>query len=383
MRDLLTREVIAGAIVNAAMGMLYVWSLFLLPLEKSLALSRSSLSLAPSLALVSFTAGMMVHSTLLRRFSPGAYLAVVFGLCALGHALFWINGSFLGLIVGYGIMFGTGAGLGYGLALGLAGRAPAHVRSWGIGLVMSAFAVSGTILSIALAGPISRSDPATSFGVAAIGIGLVGIVAGLLVKGIRITFERPIDGACGWREVFRPDFLNLAVIFFVLCYIGLMVMSHSTGMLESLGASPWSRATGPAVFTAAYILGCLGGGKIVEAVSGRKALAGAIAFMTAGVVALLTGQEGAALAGIAAVGMVFGSTASLMPVLIAERYGADRVGDLYGRLMTSYGAAGLAAPWLTGLAFEIHRTYDIPLLVALGLSATAAALSIMTRKTGG
>lgn len=370
--------VLAGAIINAAMGVLYVWGLFLLPLETSLNVSRSSLSLAPAVALVSFTIGMMMHSWLLQRCPLPVYILIAFALCGGGHALFWVGGSLVALITGYGVLFGSGAGLGYGLSLALASRVPAAARSWTIGLVMAAFAFSGTVLSIVFAGPIARSDPASSFGVAALCFAATGIVVSLMLRNETFGSDRPSKPVLRWRDALQPQFLRLAFTFFVLCYAGLMVMSHATGMLASQGASSRFVAAGPAVFTAAYILGCLGGGKAVETCSRRLALVCANGIMAAGLVILLTSHGWAALWGIAAIGAVFGSTASLMPVLIADIFGLDRVGAVYGRLMVCYGSAGLLAPWLSGLAFEYFHGYSAPLILALCLLAFAAALDLVS-----
>lgn len=49
---LLSRPVLIGCLINGCMGVMYAWSLFLLPIERDIGLSRAELSLLPSLALV-------------------------------------------------------------------------------------------------------------------------------------------------------------------------------------------------------------------------------------------------------------------------------------------------------------------------------------------
>src|ERR1700674_1120495 len=84
----LTKNLIVACLINAAMGLLYIWSLFLLPLESSLSVERSTLSIAPALALVTFTCGMAVHDRLLLALSLRAFVLVSFALCGGGHILF-------------------------------------------------------------------------------------------------------------------------------------------------------------------------------------------------------------------------------------------------------------------------------------------------------
>jgi len=58
---LLSPPVLIGCLTNSCMGVMYAWSLFLLPMERDLGLSRAELSLAPSLALACFMLGMMLQ----------------------------------------------------------------------------------------------------------------------------------------------------------------------------------------------------------------------------------------------------------------------------------------------------------------------------------
>lgn len=47
----------------------------------------------------------------------------------------------------------------------------------------------------------------------------------------------------------------------------------------------------------------------------------------------------------------------MMSVLIAEQLGAERVGEIYGKLMLAYGLAGLIAPSLSGRIFAATGDY--------------------------
>ncbi len=168
------RLLILACLTNAVMGLLYVWSLFLLPLEAVLGAPRSALSLIPALALVTFTLGMMVHDRLLAALRFRAFSLLAFGFAGGGHLLFAFDGGYAALLTGYGMLFGLGAGLGYGLALALVTRLPTRVRSLGLGLAMAAFAISGVVLSGLFAQPIRETDPTAGFLI----IGLAILAAG-------------------------------------------------------------------------------------------------------------------------------------------------------------------------------------------------------------
>jgi MFS transporter, OFA family, oxalate/formate antiporter len=372
----LTKNLIVACLINAAMGLLYIWSLFLLPLESSLSVERSTLSIAPALALVTFTCGMAVHDRLLRALSLRAFALVSFALCGGGHILFGLFPSIWTLLIGYGLGFGFGAGLGYGLALALATRTPSRVRALSIGITVAAFAAGGVILSSLLASTIAETDPRLSFAVIGACLIALGIVIGVLLQGRpndnQANNEARKEGPTSSPSLFSAPFLRLALSFFFICYVGLMVVSHIAGMLAAKHLSTRLVDLGPVVFTLGYFIGSLFGGKLVEAITGRPALIISNVLAAAGLGILAAPSGSWALVGALLVGAVFGSSASFVPTLIGEQYGSDQIGPVYGKLMVSYGTAGLLAPWLTGIIYANAASYAFSFII--GAAACAAGL---------
>ncbi len=71
-----------------------------------------------------------------------------------------------------------------------------------------------------------------------------------------------------------------------------------------------------------------------------------------------------ALGALAGTGLSYGAVSSAYPAATGHFYGAARVGHVYGRLFTAWGAAGLIAPIAAGLAFDLAGNYTIVLLAA-------------------
>ena len=377
------RLVAAACLTNVAMGVLYVWSLFLLPMEAFLQTSRAELSLVPTLALVTFTLGMFVHDALLRRMGFRLFAVLAFGLAGAGHLFFALSGGFAGLVLGYGLGFGFGSGLGYGLALALVMQLPETRRSLAIGLVMAAFAVSGVTLSSLLAGPIQAADPQDSFlalggAILALGLGVLALMPG--------TLRAAQGGAKAAATPLRQDFtearfLTIFAVFFAICFSGLLIVSHSTGIVAARGAAPWLIGLTPGAFTLGYVLGSFLGGRLVEAFSGRTMLIVSNLLAGAGLLVFFLPASPVVLLAALAIGMVFGGSASLMPVLIGEQFGAARVGEVYGKLMLAYGLAGLIAPSLSGRIFAMSGSYGAALGLALALSAAGLVLGLRLRRS--
>ncbi len=375
------RIVAIACLVNVSMGVLYVWSLFLLPLEARLGLTRADLSLVSSCSLVLFTLGMVLHGRFLSLLSARLYVTVSYCLVGAGHLVFGLFPSFGTLLLGYGLMFGLGSGLGYGLALALVTNIPEDRRSAAIGIVMAAFAVSGVVLSGVFSGIIGRADPASSFSAIGLTMFAIGLFVVLSLPG-KLTFGSYLPSGIvvnRQNEIFEARFLFLFAAFFFICFIGLMMVAHATGIFAAAKLDSFLVGLAPGVFTAGYVLGSLFGGKLVEQAAGAGALAVANGIASAGLIILFTPASSAYLLSPFAIGLVFGGSASLMPTLVAEVYGPQRVSDIYGKLMAAYGVAGLLSPWLSGALYSVASGYEVALTLSLCMSLSGIGLAFFMR----
>ena len=368
--------------INFTMGILYAWSLYLIPLENYLQVERSSISLVPSLALVTFTFAMMVHARIIPRLGRPLSALLAFGLSGGGHLLFPIFGSLWSLLVGYGLAFGFGAGLGYGLALSMVARVENSLRAYSIGIVMSAFAMTSVVIPI-VAGPLIRNiDPGLSFAV--IGVAMFAICL-LVVINLRAPVivqvavaEEPVQRRSASKT--GQTYLKLEVIFFLLCYVGLMAVSHATGILTSNTLPARIVDFGPAILTGGYLLGSLFGGRLGESLGAPYAIFLVSVLCGAGTIMADTSTALTSISGMALIGFTFGSTASLFPTVLGMLYGPEQIGSRFGRIMVTYGAAGLCAPWISGALFEAFGDYHPAFIVGLTMSLLAAALGITIRQ---
>lgn len=368
-------RVLISILTNAAMGIIYVWGLFLLPLETTLGLTRSDLSFVPSAALVSFTAGMVVHSGLLRWMGTVRFAIFAFALAAGGHLFFGLSPSYTTLLIGYGIFFGLGAGLGYGLALATVTAVPDNRRALAVGLTMAAFASSGIILPLLLGSIVRTLPPATSFSLVGCAILAVGVgVVALIARGGRMEPIGDVPTLRSSPEVISSAFVALGVVFFAISFAGLMAIVQTAGMTASNRLAPRITDLSIGLLTAGYLAGSLLGGKLVEAISGRVVLVLASVFSALGIGLLNLPSVPAVFVGALAVGASFGSSASFMPIVIGQQFGTSQIGSIYGRLMIFYGLAALMAPTVSGWLFEQSRNYCSAVLTSITLCIVAASL---------
>lgn len=369
-----------AAVVNAMIGVLYLWGLFLLPLETATGHSRAELSLVAAIALVGFTIGVVLHSALLRLLGFSGVAVVAFLLAGGGHLLFAVFPVYPALIVGYGIAFGVGSGIGYGLALALASSVENSRRGLAIGIVMASFALSGILLPLIVGSLITSTPPSLVFGV----IGAAMLVVGLVVYAFlrhQTSGELSVLPSPVASEVWLSRrLITLGTIFFSICFVGLMAVAHGTAMAAANGLSSRSIELMPTTLMLGYLSGSLFGGKLVETVKGPIAVTATSLIAFGGLWFIDSKANGAALLGASVIGATFGASASLMPMVIGEQYGRDQIGPIYSKLIIAYGLAGLLAPWTTGLLFGATGSYRIAILIGMGMCILSALLGLTLKK---
>jgi OFA family oxalate/formate antiporter-like MFS transporter len=363
----------AAILANGAAGLLYVWSLFILPIEAAQGLNRADLGLISSAALISFTVGASIMPAILARVGRIAVAVFAFALIAGGHLVVGLWPSWLALLLGYGLAFGAGSGIAYGFALSLAASLPARIRARGIGVAMGAFALSGILLPIILGNWISVTAPHVAFlriGLFVLAVGVLCVLALLRVEGEGAgDSEAPGRPTNAPLAVDRP-FLILSLIFFLICFTGLAVISQAAAIASASGiASSGFAAT---ALTLGYLCGSLFGAPLAERLGERPILIVLGLLTLIGALAMFSGVQAALLPAAALIGMAFGGSGSIMPVLLGLRYGAANISRLYGRMIIAYGLAGLIAPGVAGLLFQSAQSYA----PVLGLCAALAAFAI-------
>lgn len=363
------RHLCAAVITMLAVGIFYLWGVFLLGLERDLALPRSTLSLVSSAALVSCTCGFLLYDRMLRMLPLQLYAALVYALAAIGHLTFGLAPGFASLLIGYGFMFGLAVGFGYGLALALAARSPSG-QGVAISVVVSAFAVSGVILGAIGPKLFAGVSVAQAFVWIGLAVAACGVLTSLLLIGAQ-PFRQAADAANARLGpiVRSPLFLKLAFAFFVFNYCGLMLVSHGAGLLMGAGFSAETAAMSPVVLNLSYIAGSLIGGRAGETIPMRALLLSALGAVAAAIVLLQTSTTFALLAvGIGALGLTFGGAAACVPVLIGRLWGASRINGLYGVMLLAYGSAGVLAPSISAVLFSSTGDYSAALWLALAIS---------------
>ncbi|UGS34767.1 MFS transporter [Capillimicrobium parvum] len=365
-----------------ALGLFHAWSIFVVPLEERLGLSRTALTGVYSLATASFTLAMLGAHRLLRLLAPAAVATAAGLLAAVGLAVA-ATGSALALWVGYGVLFGVANGLGYSVALQTAGVALPDRRGLATSLVVTAYALGPALLAAVIE----------------LGIRAIGVLATLLAASIftlaAAAVQVPLlagrDG--GRREAVvrgrdgphaAPRALWVLWGGFLLgAAAGLIALAHAAPLIDDFGGGASLATLGVALIAGGNALGRLAGGSLADLVDGRKLLAiAAVAEGAALLAAAALPAVAVTLAALTVVGLAYGAMSSLYPVATAQLYGAANLAVVYGRVFTAWGIAGLCAPLMASALFDMTGGYRLSLVLAGGAALGSAAVALQLPPLG-
>lgn len=379
------RVLAAATALNAPVGALYAFSVFLHPLEDLLGLHRADLALVFAAAAASFGVGMMLAPALY-RIAPTAWLVLACaGVNAAGIALAATAGGLLQLLVGYGVCFGVGGGAAYILVQQVVNLA----------ITARHGLVNGYIVSLLPAGAMIAA-PTFGWAIRAFGVrvALGGFAATLVVTGLlsaRLIARAGTGLAAATSSVVPGDeerrravFWRLSLVFFLAASAGLMVLSQAAGIITAYGGGSALAVYGTTAITAVIAVARLGGGWMVDWLAIPTVAAGANAVALAGNVAL-TLWPGPAMAvfTLGLVGLGYGLVSGVTAAAVAVYWRRALYGRMASRVYLAWSAAAIVLPIVAGRLFDLTQGYGAAVLIAGGANAlgAVAALGLPRQRT--
>lgn len=198
--------VVSCLVIMICVGILYLWSVFKSPIMKSFDWSLESATMVSSFMLFAFCAGNLFGGILNDKKGPRltATLGVVLFSIGVGLTAFLAKGTINWMYLTYCVLGGLGSGFAYGACISCVQKWLPHRKGLASGLSVSAFAFSTVIFT-----PISQALMAA------------------------YTTDGTVD--------FKPVFLTLAVVFFILGLIAtFFVRLPGAEYLKTLPQSPGS-----------------------------------------------------------------------------------------------------------------------------------------------
>lgn len=361
------RILLGSAALCVGLGTVHGFSVFLAPLEAQLSRGRGTISLTYSFALVAITAAVLFGPRIYGRTSPRRLVLAVGAVSAGGAVLAGSAGSLLQLWLGYSLLFGLANGVGYGFSLQFSAQVSPGREGFAMGVVTAAYALGAAVSPVCFEWALARGG----FGAAMWGLAgaLVLVSAGAAVAYGPARAQFPSRAQAPPSEA---RVLPLWLVYGAGVLAGLMAIGHAAGIAQANApqAAAW---LAPAVLAVCNLGGSLLGGRLVDSLAPRRLLSALPALSTAALlaVALLPGAWPVFL-GLGAIGFAYGGIIAAYPAVIAKQVGPAASADVYGRVFTAWGSAGLAGPWLAGALFDATGGYLVALLLAALVAAASA-----------
>ncbi len=386
----------AGTGINLALGVLYAWSVIAAYLRAEVGWSAMHTQLPYMVACGTFALLMMPAGRLQDRFGPRRVIVasgVLVGIGLVGSSFFL---TVAGLSVFFGLFFGAAVGFGY------SSTTPAAVKWFGAhkrGLV-TGLVVSGSGLAAVYAAPLANAL-ITGFGISQTFL-IFGIAYFIIILVLAQIVRNPPEGYIppapeppapdalrppavrvpvrdrDWKEMVRdPRFYMLWAMFCFGALAGLMVI----GQLASIAIDQSAASLGfvlvavLAVFNAA---GRIGGGMLFDRIgqTGTLLLIFSLQAVNFFLFNLYNGPV-LLLFGTIIAGLAYGACLAVFPPTMASLFGVKNLGVNYGLLFTAWGAGGVFGGLASGLVRDITGSYLNAYLIAGGLCAAGAVLTLV------
>lgn len=370
-------------------GSAYTFSAFFASLQREFAASRGQASLVFSLAGFLYFGAGIVSGPLADRI--GSRVLAVAGMVVLGAGLVLAGAarSLTEVCLAYGLGVGLGIGLSYVPVLGAVQRWFERRRGLASGLAVSGIGVGTLVMPPLASWLITHLGWRASYVVlgclvAAVGAGVSCLIAndprehGLGPDGDPpgSRSETPQPQGSSLRDAVRsPRFLALYVAC-LFCSFGVFV--------PFVHLVPYALDQGISQSSAVWILGGIG----IGSTAGRFCLGG-LADRFGRHRSLLAVFVGMALAmGVWALsvqawqlvvfaivyGVFYGGWVALLPAVVMDDFGGRNVGGIIGVLYTSVAFGTLVGPSAAGFAFDVTRSYNLPIAASICTGMVGACL---------
>ena len=386
---------LAGVIMQIALGAVYAWSVFRIPLTKAFGWTISQVTFTFTLAILmlgfaAFVGGLWMRKSGPRRVAIAAGIfyggGVFLASLSAGH-LYWLYFS-------YGFLGGIGLGLGYIVPVATLVKWFPDKRGMITGIAVAGFGAGALITAPIASRLIVNVGVLKTFAVLGIAYLIAVVVPALFMKdppaGYRPEGWQPSEaqkreragtdytlsqalGRWQWYALWAMLFLNTSA--------GISIISQAAPMAQEI--------TRVSAAVAAGMVGIIsianGAGRFLWAwfsdLVGRRAVFLTMFLLQAALFWFITDVSSfSAFTALAFIILLcYGGGFGTMPAFAADYFGPANVGSIYGLMLTAWGFAGVLGPTLIARIRQSSGHYAQALHVISIIALVSAILPLITR----
>jgi MFS family permease len=363
----------------------YVFPVFLKPITDELGWSRTTYALANPILSTSVAVVGPLVGWLADRRGPRAVLvtgSLLMSAALMAAGRLQTPAQFYAIALAIGIGVACLGDLPTGAAI--AGRFRQR-RGLALGLVYIGSNIGGALVplvALALASGASWRRSFTGIGGA---LWVVLLPLALSVGRPAPTRANDGDGDDGltWRRALRQrDFWLLFWVLFAFYLYRLGLNTHLVAFLSDLGYSSLEAAGSFSLTLALGIAGKLLAGAVADRLGARPAVLGNFTLIAvASLLLLVPTVRGALPLFLVLHGVATAAEDVVIPLIVAQRFGSEHLGRVYGLLLLALVPGGTIGPIVAGRVFDLTGSYT-PVFTAFALANVTAvgALALVRRR---
>jgi len=384
---------VAGVFLQMALGAVYAWSVFRVPLAKQFGWSISEVTLTFTISIFVLGLAAFFGGLWLNREGPrivaltGGFLygAGVFLASFSDHKLWW-------LYLTYGVIGGIGVGFSYIVPVAVLVKWFPDRRGLITGIAVGGFGAGALITAPVATRLIQSVGVLSTFAYLGIAYLLVTVVSGYFM-------QNPPEGwkPAGWTanrmraaqrssrdytlgEALRTwQWWALWLLLFLNTSAGISIISQESPLFQELGrVSAVAAASMVGVASIGNALGRVFWAWASDSIT-RRATFGVMFLAQVFLFWALPTINSAGVLTIVAfiVLMCYGGGFGTMPAFVADYFGSKNVGPVYGLMLTAWGFASAFGPLLIASMRQANGSYGGALHVVAGVMAISVVLPLI------
>jgi OFA family oxalate/formate antiporter-like MFS transporter len=381
--------------MQVALGAVYAWSVFRIPLTQAYGWSISQVTLTFELAiltlgLAAFAGGLWMKRVGPRRIAIIAGLGYGLGVISAGQA----RGNLGLLYLTFGVLGGFGLGLGYIVPVATLIKWFPDKRGMITGLAVAGFGAGALVTAPIAQRLISPVGLPGTFGI----LGSAYLIA---VVGSAFFMKNPPDGYLppGWQpaaaqrthrasgdfglgEALRTwQWYALWATLFLNTMAGISIISQAAPMAQEIANASAATAAGlVGIISIANASGRFLWAWLSDHVGRRPVFLAMYLIQVVMFLLLARAHSYAALAaGAFVVLFCYGGGFGAMPAFVADYFGSANVGSIYGLMLTAWGAAAVLGPSLFAAIRQRTGHYTLALDIVAGIMFISALIPLFVR----
>jgi len=385
---------IAGILMQVALGAVYAWSVFRVPLSKQFGWSISDVTLTFTIAIFAVGFAAFFGGLWLNKQGPRVVAVTGGALYGLGVFLASFSANRLWwLYLSYGLIGGIGLGFSYIVPVAVLVKWFPDKRGLITGVAVGGFGLGALVTAPVATRLIASIGVLPTFAYLGAAYGVVTVVTGLFMR----------NPAAGWKpEGWSPStqisqragrdytlgeavrswqWWALWLLLFINTSAGISVISQESPLFQDLAKVTALAAAGMVGIVAiGNAIGRVFWAWLSDLLTRRMTFVVMFALQTA-LFWLLPDMHAAGILTLVVfvILMCYGGGFGTMPAFAADYFGPKNVGPIYGLMLTAWGFASAFGPLLIARMREVTHEYGGGLHVIAGILAVSILLPFVVR----